>query len=285
MNLSILPVYQDIKDQDFRKPYADGQSAPIICGLYLLPFFFTINGSAYIQRIGIEIYDMSDVLVYSEDNAKKYFKDNLIVVPGGDIKTRIYFRCEEPLPGLNIGKYYLKLVVNQNTVFFTEVFSVVDTVYDTLKLTWWDKENFKTDSDLIMYDGFFRNYVYINNPLGRPEYTYEEETATRDGIIFPNKIIAKKTYKTNFLASESQLDALQLARLADFKVLYDGEKRYNIQDLLITPMWTDQSNIANVEVTFTTIESVIKKSARSITPAEFADYNIDYNKDYYAATK
>lgn len=289
MNLSILPVYKTKEEQDFRKPYAEGQSAPIICGPYLLPFFFYTANPRPVAAISIDIFNTHDELVLAipatVDRLNKYFK--IIRLTSPDVYL-IYFKCEQALESLKVGKYYLHLDLKgaaSGQEFFTEVFSVVDTVHETLKLTWWDKENFKTDSGTIIYDGFFRNYIYINNPLGRPDYTYEEETTTRDGIIFPNKIIAKKTYKTNFLATESQLDALQLARLADFKILYDGEKRYNIQDLLLTPTWTNQSNIANVEVTFTTVESVIKKSARSITPFEFADYNIDYNADYYAATK
>lgn len=288
MNFSILPIFKNKEEQDFRKSHAFGEGKRLICSKYLLPLFFMMPPPS-LGWVRLTGYSLDDKKLweteYNSQIAARYFgsitHNNRLIY---------FFKCEEAINEMCIGTQYIEIRYSGPSgqgYLYTEAFTCTD-IRDCMKLTWWDVEPFTTSTigeqgpEIIPYGKGknFRNFIYIPRPMLRPQYTYEEETYQRDGFIMPAKTIAKKTFRTSILASEEVADAMMMARLADFKILYDKETRYDIQDLEITPTWTDEPNVVNIQITFTTTDSVNKKVCKTLNPLQFADFNNDYNADY-----
>lgn len=180
------------------------------------------------------------------------------------------------------GRYYLRLTVN-GQYYYSEIFTVVNYIADYLKITWWDNEDFVMDAGAIVYkyaDGIqFRNVLYLQADLAKPEYPFEEEGETRDGYFFPIKQISEKRYHFSFLASEYLLDVMRFIRMADYaNIEYHGQT-YSLDTFLITPEWEDNGDVAAVKAEFDTA-TVAKKISLGYVKAQRGDYNDDFNNDY-----
>lgn len=279
-NLSVLPFYTDINQQNHRLSYAFGAIYPLFAPAnFLLPFQITraTRGNA-ISRVGL--YDKNGALV---QDITQYMKDvGLQVVRfsnlGYDI---IVFPANLPLPtNMFDGVYYLRLSDGVQT-WYSEMFTIVQDVKPYLKIEWWDAENFVFDSGQIVYQNpAFKNVLYLNTELGKPEYQFNEEVETRDGYFFPEKQISEKTYKCTTLAPEYLCDVMRFIRMADYVRITDKYGRiYNADSFLITPKWQTQGDLASVEIEFET-NTVAKKIGRGYTMQNKGDFNADFNNDF-----
>ena len=177
------------------------------------------------------------------------------------------------------GRYYLRLRIDAEN-YFSDVFTVVNDIEPYLKITWWDLADFTMDAGTIVYTNpAFKNVLYLQTDLAKPEYPFEEEGETRDGYFFPTKQISEKRYRFNFLASEYLLDVMRFIRMADFaEIEYHGQ-RYSLDTFLITPEWEDNGDVAAVEAVFDTA-TVAKKIGLGYVRAQRGDFNDDFNNDY-----
>lgn len=200
-----------------------------------------------------------------------YTKDGILVgdfsneiIPQIAIKNKgaidvIIYAGELPFtPNFANGQYYAVMADGTNT-WYSEIFTVVNDIAPYLKIEWWDLEDFIMDSGVIVYDNpKFKNVLYLDADIAKPEYVFEEEGETRDCYFFPVKQISEKRYRFNFLASEYLLDVMRFIRMADFaEIEYHGQ-RYNLDTFLITPEWEDNGDVAAVEAEFETA-TVAKK--------------------------
>ena len=177
------------------------------------------------------------------------------------------------------GQYYMKMSDGLNT-WYSEVFTVVNDIQPYLKITWWDTEDFVMDAGTIVYtEPAFKNVVYIQSNIAKPEYPFEEEGENRDGYFFPTKQISEKRYKFNFLASEYLLDVMRFIRMADFTEIEYNGKRYILDTFLISPEWEDNGDVATVEAEFDTA-TVAKKIGFGYTKSQRGDFNDDFNNDF-----
>lgn len=271
MNYNILPFYKSLDEQDRYKPHSDGQSYPLRCGKSLLPFQLKLYRQVYTAAA---VYDDGRRIVINLPMGINYDSSR------GEYSYIAWYKAQTVLD-LPLGPCHIEITdVAKNSIWYSENITIVDDLYDFLKLTWWDKDTFKDGDSEIMFADNYRNFFYIPGPLGKPAYSFEDTTTTRDGFSYPDKRILKKTFRCEFCASEAVIDALCMARLADYCVLYDRDKRYSIADITITPQWTSQPNIARVTVEFVCGDSVTKKIAKSLTAADIADFNEDFNADY-----
>lgn len=156
------------------------------------------------------------------------------------------------------GQYYAEISDGTNT-WYSEVFTAVNDIEPYLKITWWDNEDFVMDAGTIVYtDPAFKNVLYLDSALAKPEYNFEEEGETRDGYFFPTKQISEKRYRFAFWASEYLLDVMRFIRMADYaEVEWHGQK-YSLDTFLITPEWEANGDVASVEAVFDTA-TVAKK--------------------------
>ena len=167
------------------------------------------------------------------------------------------------------GRFYLTTSVN-GQYMMSDVFTIVDDLSPFLKIEWWDDKDFIMDNGVLIYTNnmgtnVYKNVLYLESDLARPDYTFEEEGENRDGYFFPIKQISEKRYKFSFLAPEYILDTMRLIRMSDhIKITYRGEVFYP-DTFLITPAWQEGGQLANVVCEFTT-DTVAKKIGRIITP-------------------
>lgn len=283
-NLSVLPFYTSLDQQNARKWWMYGRVYPLYCPAgFLLPFqVITEHTDLTPSNIsGATIYDANTdqqiVGITTEIRngiTKKEFASlgyDVWVFPG-------------QLPVVNSiqnGRYYLLITWgNWQIVRVSEIFTVVNDIQPYLKITWWDLDDFTMDAGTIVYKNpAFKNVLYLQSDLAKPEYPFEEEGETRDGYFFPTKQISEKRYRFNFLASEYLLDVMRFIRMADYaEIEYHGQ-RYSLDTFLITPEWEDNGDVAAVEAVFDTA-TVAKKIGLGYVKAQRGDFNDDFNNDY-----
>lgn len=283
-NLSVLPFYDSVEQQDARKWWAYGRVYPLFTPAgFLLPFqIITEHTDLTPNNIsGATIYDANTqqqaASITSEIRsgiAKKEFASL-----GYDVWV---FAGQLPvLNSIANGRYYLLLTWgNWQIVKVSEIFTVVNDIQPYLKITWWDNDDFTMDAGTIVYKNpTFKNVLYLQADLAKPEYPFEEEGETRDGYFFPTKQISEKRYRFNFFASEYLLDVMRFIRMADFaEIEYHGQ-RYSLDTFLITPEWESNGDIAAVEAVFDTA-TVAKKIGLGYIKAQRGDFNDDFNNDF-----
>lgn len=279
-NLSVLPWYGSLAEQQSKKSYAYGEIYPLYAPAdFFLPFQLIRKTRANdIAFFNVVNANTNAVIA----NYRKYVKEaGLQIVRfenlGYDV---ILFPAYMPMP-LNQfdGRYYFVMSDNVET-WYSEVITVVQNVSAYLKIQWWDVENLVFDNGQIVYKNpTFKNTLYLNTELGMPDYEFEEEGEERDGYFFPEKQISEKTYKFSFLAPEYLCDVMRLIRLSDIVQVTDKYGHlYNVDSFLIEPKWQQQGNLASVECEFQT-DTVVKKIGRGYINGH-ADFNGDFNNDF-----
>lgn len=280
-NISVLPWYTSIEQQNHRKSYAYGTIYPLFTPKRtLLPFQIMRNTSSR-NITGAQLYDKNGVLFADITTALK--ETGLQIVPfaslGYDVivyPSLLPFAIDTP-----DGIYYARMTDGVN-VWYSEMFTIVGDLSGYLKIEWYDVENFVFDAGQIVYQNpKFHNVLYLCTELGKPEYTFEEEGETRDGYFFPEKQISEKTYRCMALAPEYLCDVMRFIRMSDKVFVTDKYGRqYDCDTFLITPKWQTQGDLASVEIEFETA-TVAKKIGRGyITPGIKGDFNNDFNNDF-----
>ena len=280
-NISVLPWYTSIEQQNHRKSYAYGTIYPLFTPKRtLLPFQIMRNTSSR-NITKAQLYDKNGVLFADITTALK--ETGLQIVPfaslGYDVivyPSLLPFAIDTP-----DGIYYARMTDGVN-VWYSEMFTIVGDLSGYLKIEWYDVENFVFDAGQIVYQNpKFHNVLYLFTELGKPEYTFEEEGETRDGYFFPEKQISEKTYRCMALAPEYLCDVMRFIRMSDKVFVTDKYGRqYDCDTFLITPKWQTQGDLASVEIEFETA-TVAKKIGRGyITPGRKGDFNNDFNNDF-----
>ena len=283
-NLSVLPFYTSLDQQNARKWWVYGRVYPLYCPAgFLLPF------QIITEHTDLTPTNISGATIY-DANTDQYVAGITTEIRNGITKKEFaslgydVWVFPGQLPVVNAiqnGRYYLLITWgNWQIVRVSEIFTVVNDIQPYLKITWWDVDDFTMDAGTIVYTNpTFKNVLYLQSDLAKPEYPFEEEGETRDGYFFPTKQISEKRYRFNFLASEYLLDVMRFIRMADFaEIEYHGQ-RYSLDTFLITPEWEDNGDVAAVEAVFDTA-TVAKKIGLGYIKAQRGDFNDDFNNDY-----
>ena len=277
-NFSVLPWYDNIKYQNHRRTYAYGQIYPLVVPMqYLVPFQLMrttrTNGISYVR-----LYDKDGIL--KADITQPMVESGLQIVRfaalGYDV---IVFPANFPL-NLSIAEGFHYLTISDGVqIFYSEMFTVMQDVSCCLTIEWYDIDNMVFDAGQIVYrNPAFKNRLYLNTQLGKPEYPFEEEGENRDGYFFPEKQISEKTYKFVFLAPEYLCDVIRFIRMSDYVTVTNLGQSYDCDTFLVTPKWQTQGDLASVEAEFETA-TVVKKIGRGIIPNN-GNFNNDFNNDF-----
>lgn len=251
-NLSVLPFYTNINEQNHRRSYAYGDIYPLYSPKTQIPPFQIIrttgssNGTARLyKRDGTNTGVTWTVTNYSYSNY------GVLVSPTHTIS------------GVDIGQYYVTVTAG-NTTWYSDIITLVDDISGYLKIEWSCIKDLVFEGGRVVYQGVsFTNVLYLCTQLGKPDYKFEEEGEDRDGYFFPEKQISEKVYKFQFLATEYLCDCMRVIRMSDTVTIYDQfGNTYTVDQFLMTPNWETQGNLANVEVEFHT-DTVIKKIANN----------------------
>lgn len=280
-NLSVLPWYTSIDQQNARKWWTYGRVYPLFVQAGFIPTFQILlpyrpqpNFSActlYEANTNTQVASIISGLRDTGLTVKQFatLGYSVIVYPG-----------QLPaLAALNNGRYYMRATIN-GAYYYSEVFTVINDIEPYLELTWWDNEDFVTDAGVIVYQNpAFKNVLYLDSEIAKPEYTFEEEGENRDGYFFPSKMVSSKRYKFNFFASEFLLDVMRFIRMADFVQIKKGLDIYSVGQFLLTPTWERNGDVAGVEAEFETA-TVAKKIGLGYIRALRGDFNDDFNNDF-----
>ena len=279
-NLSVLPWYTSIEQQNARKWWMYGRVYPLFTPAgFVLPFQLMVPHESTLAIGAIYIYDAN---TGQRENCRSQLLDTGLTFKkfatlGYDII--IYPGLLPAFTSQLDGRFYLQMTINGIT-YYSEIFTVVNDIEPYLKITWWDIDDFTMDAGTIVYvSPLFKNFLYLQSDIAKPEYPFEEEGETRDGYFLPTKQISEKRYRFNFLASEYLLDVMRFIRMADFaEIEYHGQ-HYSLDTFLITPEWEDNGDVAAVEAVFDTA-TVAKKIGLGYIKAQRGDFNDDFNNDF-----
>ena len=283
-NLSVLPWYSSIEQQNARKWWVYGRVYPLFTpATFLLPFQILREHSNATTLQDFRIYTKDGVEVGNYTNAiAPYIMVKSFTELGYDA---IVFVGSLPVfPSFANGQYYARLRMG-GVDWYSEVFTVVNDIEPYLKITWWDNEDFVMDAGVIVYrDPAFKNILYLDSALAKPEYPFEEEGETRDGYFFPVKQISEKRYRFKFLASEYLLDVMRLIRMADYATIEYHGQTYSLDTFLMSPEWENNGDVASVEAEFDTA-TVAKKIGVGYIRSQRGDFNEDFNNDFNNQTE
>ena len=281
-NLSVLPWYTSIDQQNARKWWIYERVYPLYTPAgFILPFQLMVEHVsnpviAFIYLMDANTGQVVDGSMKSKlQNGGMVFKQfaslgyDVLVFPG----------LLPVLTSLNSGRYYFIGQINGHE-YFSEIFTVVNDIEPYLKIQWWDTSDFVMDAGTIVYTNpAFKNVLYLDSSIAKPEYPFEEEGEIRDGYFFPVKQISEKRYRFRFFASEYLLDVMRFIRMADYaEITYHGQ-RYSLDTFLITSDWEDNGDVAAVEAEFDTA-TVAKKIGLGYIKSQRGDFNDDFNNDF-----
>ena len=283
-NFNPLPWYTSLDQQNHRKSYVYGEIYPLYTQAnFILPWQVQTPLTENIERLFLNVYHEDGTLYQAVDSSA--IDNDITILTMTDCQ---YVICVPTFPLVTNqpdGRYYatLRLVTdNEDVTYYSEVYTVVQSMANFLKIEWYDTDPLFYEGGQINYSSKinYKNHIYLPTELGKPEYTFEETGEDRDGFYFPEKQLSEKTYRFNFLAPEYLLDAMRIIRLSDYVTITDQfGVQYKPDKFLMTPKWTQNGDLAQVEVEFQT-NTVIKKIGRGVVTGGDADYNADYNNDY-----
>jgi hypothetical protein len=279
-NISVLPWYNSLSEQNHRKSYAYGAIYPLIAPANILLPFQIMRTTRSNGITSVVLFDKTGATV--ADITSSMIEAGLQIVRfetlGYDV---ILYPATLPLP-INMldGIYYMRLSDGMQA-WYSEMFTAVQDVSGYVKVQWWDIENLVFDAGQIVYTNpTYKNTLYLCTELGKPEYEFEEEGQDRDGYFFQEKQISTKKYKCTILAPEYLCDVMRFIRMADYiRVIDKYGNVYNCDTFLITPKWQTQGDLASVEIEFKT-DTVVKKIGRGYLGSDNGDFNDDYNNDF-----
>lgn len=279
-NLSPIPFYGSLAEQDFRKWYAYGGMYPHrVSSRNLVPFFFTVAA----QGVRISKVSVFQVCCNEEEGGDVPLGNKIAsrcgVIERGGCST-IYFCAPIINIGLEKGAYFMQFDLSTNggpmtvysDVFFVEPSTDLDKFF--VGIEWYDGADLElSDGGVIPYahilGSLYKNQIFLDTTIGMPEYTFTEDGEERDGRFFPIKQISEKVYKFKAVVPEYLCDCMRLIRLSDVVIITDQLGRtYNVEHFEMDVKWLDGGHLAEIDCSFET-DTVVKKIGKAygtITP-------------------
>lgn len=280
-NLSVLPFYENPQELSNERTYAYGEVYPLYTPLGSVPPFQILmpHGSetianVYLRKYGEEESEATDIEQAMTDSGlriARYTSYDIVIYPS---VAPAGITTEE-------GRQQVIIELSGGGKLYSDWFTVVADMSAYLQIQWWDIADLVMDGTRIAYADGFKNTLWLNTQLGKPEYEFEEEGETRDGYFYPEKMISEKKYKCVILAPEYLCDVMRFIRMSDYVIVKDRYGHsYRCDTFLCTPKWETQGNLASVEIEFT-CETVAKKVGRGyIRLGQGDDFNDDFNNDF-----
>lgn len=274
-NLSSIPFYRSVAEQDFKKWYAYGEHTPLkVSRTKLLPFFFfhagatsspSVSSVSFYNECGDSV-SVSTTYTNAIKNAISSYVNN-----GG---VTFFFSDTSSNMSLPKGFHYLRIGVSvggTTTYYYSELFQICEDatlLMECIKVKWYDSEDVQISGGGVIpfahqAHTYYYNQMFLSSDIGMPEYSFTEEGEDRDGHFFPVKQISEKVYKMKFVATESMCDCLRLACQSDVvKITDHNDKVYDVEHLELNVTWLDGGFFAEVEISFET-DTVVKKVGKA----------------------
>ncbi len=267
-DFNILKWYSSVNEQEYRKAYAFGTVPIIPIDMNQVPPFQLIRSrtGATITRFELVAFKtgtVTDVLSEMSTNGLQ------VLQPTDKTYDIIYYpatvRISTPL--FDRGGYYAVMGDGVN-IWYSEVFTMTPYLGDHIKLEWCHGRDFEFSGGHIQYtsSGFgngYKNYLYIDSYVVKPQYPVTREVKDRDGITQVIRWVRKKTYRFEYIGPESMIDTLSLVEGHDMITLTDqnGNTLTAIEFEMSEPEWFSQGNMAAVTFTIVTEKVVVANYA------------------------
>ena len=255
-NLSVLPFYDSIEQQNHRKSFAfDNVFQLLMPNRTILPFQI-LRASSSSQIASVMLISCDTGISYNITSTLQ--SNGLTIIPdANDNMDVIIWNGSYQVPSfVENGTYYIQLIAGQ--VWYSDMFTLTGNAGRYMMVEWWDEKTHYFDGGHIFYDGNFRHRLYLDTELGKPEYPFDETGSDRDGYFFPEKQISEKRYKFNFIAPEYLTDAIRLIRLRDFVHVTNKGNLFVCDTFMSNVSWQTQGDLASVDCEFETF-TVVKK--------------------------
>ena len=285
-NLSPIPFYESLEEQDFRKWYAYGKIYKnIVSESVLVPFFLSHpNTSASISWI--KFFKCCDEEITGSGSFNISFNEAFNTSQGGQpLGTillnnmssfvsgdhKIYYFPIYGFLGMALprGYFYIQIHFSDNTDRYSDIFYVEPSAaHRGITLKWYDAEDLEYADGVIPYGhnigaNYYGSVVYLDSEIGMPEYSNTEDGEERDGRFFPIKRISEKVYKFKIVVPEYMCDLLRTVGLSDVIYVKDQYGReYYPDHFEIDVNWLEGGDLAEVICTFET-DTVVKKIGKS----------------------
>ena len=258
MNFNTSPIafFPSRNAQIWRAWFAQ-RKISVICGADLLPFYIIDNGNAPSSG---ELYDPNTDTKVADIDLSNHLLDHDIMVEGQSAHIWIY---QGEMVGVfgytNPGYFYLKI-----GSWYSDVFRIGSLANEYTEIGW------QFFDDIITADGtpISKHIKYkqiFEVPLWHPEYNVEEEGKSNNGIFFAMQQTTKKISGFDAIVNESQLDCLNLTRMADnitIKASLNGTtKTLQTNQFEITSKW-QSDDVASIECKFD-LFSIVRKYQQS----------------------
>lgn len=301
-NLSCIPFYTSLAEQDYRKWYAYGEKYPHrVPSDFLLPFYFvtppTPSGEAwFIDKVifykaccdeaepitGSGSFNLSFSTAFDRGDSVTESFEHCMQVNGLTIREAdpnfnevIYFATHSARLDLPKGLYYIEITIGcageEDRTYYSDIFfadSRENLEANSIRLEWWNEENLEYDGGMIPYGeslgiNRFKSDIFLDTEIGKPTYNFTEEGEERNGHFFPTKQISEKSYNFGFVAPEYLCDVMRLIRMADVVRITDKLGRvYNVEQFEMDVNWMEQGHYAEVGCAFQT-DTVVKKVGKA----------------------
>ena len=291
-NLSPIPFYGSLEEQDFRKWYAYGVMYPHrVSSRNLVPFFFTVDsGDVDIDKVSVyqvccneEVFgkgsynlSFSDAFSVHEEEEGDVPIGSLIQAqcghfPDANEHTTFYYCAPNIDLGLEKGTYFMQFDLSTGQTVYSDVFFVepsADLDKSFVGIKWYDGSDLElSDGGVIPYSHtqgkLYGNQIFLDTTIGMPEYSFTEDGEERDGRFFPIKQISEKVYKFKAIVPEYLCDCMRLIRLSDVVTITDQSGHtYNVEHFEMEVQWLDGGHFAEIECSFET-DTVVKKIGKA----------------------
>lgn len=136
-----------------------------------------------------------------------------------------------------------------------------------IKLEWWNE----CDLGNIYYSGGFKNKVYFETEIGKPDYVIEQETKNnQQGVDIILSSVRKKIYQFEVYVPEYMVDALVDMALHDnIHITYtNGLYSSAVRNVQVIPNWEDISNdcMATVTIKFQQDDQLVDNACCATLP-------------------
>lgn len=284
-NLSPIPFYPSLSEQDFRKWYAHGDKYKnVVDDELLIPFFLSYPNSAatiswvkFFKCCGEEVtgagsFNLAFSDAFDHDGNFSGYGSVLQSKIGkyvvGDNAIFFYPALGAYVLGLPRGYYYIQIHLSDGGNRYSDIFYVEPSEMRGISLKWYDADDLEYADGVVPYNHmvggeYYGNRLYLDTEIGMPEYSYTEDGEERDGRFFPVKQISEKVYKFKAIVPEYVCDCLRLVGLSDVVKITDQYGRdYDVEHFEMDVNWLDGGHLAEVECTFET-DTVVKKVGKS----------------------
>lgn len=281
---SPLNFYDDAAKQCHRRSYAYNSVSPLIARRGFLPCFqFVIPTDLYGVDNDMAVAYIRDVEGnrVTENIASALLENGFAISDINGFKVAVYDGLL-PISFNKEGMFYLEIgSANDEWRYYSEVFCFKSNVDDCMEIEYWNggNNNFYVKDGIIAFPGNFHFRLLVPSELGKPEYSFEEESTKRMGYNFIESQVSKKTYKFSFIAPEFICDAMRIIRLCSDRIIKTAQGDHKALTFEMEVEWQEQGDLALVKCEFD-VDNIIANLGGFVSPLLGGDYNGDYNNDF-----